>query len=141
VLAEAVLATDHIVPQGMPGYFEGLKPLAFNPAQAKQELSQAGTVPKISLSYTTGQSDFDKVAATVQQMWKQNLGVDVQLNGEEQARFNDDLTAMANDPASSNMQMYISVWGADYPDPQNFLTQQLHTGEGNNNGHFSDPEI
>ncbi|MEO8286072.1 MAG: peptide ABC transporter substrate-binding protein [Chloroflexota bacterium] len=141
VLGGAVVATDHIVPQGMPGYFEGLKPLAFNVDAAKQELAQAGTIAKISLSYTTGQADFDKVAATVQQMWKQNLGIDVALNGEEQGKFNDDLTAMANDPAASNIEMYISVWGADYPDPQNFLTQQLHTGVGNNNGHWSDSDF
>ncbi len=141
VLAGAVINTDHIVPQGMPGYFDALKPLTFNVDEAKKELGQAGTVGKISLSYTTGQADFDKVAATVQQMWKQNLGLEVQLNGEEQAKFNDDLTAMANDPAKSNLEMYISVWGADYPDPQNFLTQQLHTDVGNNNGHWSDPDF
>src|SRR6476659_1930673 len=95
----------------------------------------------MALSYTTGQAEFYKVAATVQQMWKQNLGLDATLNGEEQSKFNDNLTAMANDPAASNLQMYISVWGADYPDPQNFLTQQLHTDVGNNNGHWSDPDF
>jgi peptide/nickel transport system substrate-binding protein/oligopeptide transport system substrate-binding protein len=141
VLAGAAVATDHIVPPGMPGYFEGLVPLAFNPDTAKSELAKVSNVGNISLSYTTGQADFDKVAATVQQMWKQNLGLDVTLNGEEQGKFNDDLTAMANDPAASNMEMYISVWGADYPDPQNFLTQQLHTDVGNNNGHWSDAEF
>ena len=31
--------------------------------------------------------------------------------------------------------------GADYPDPQNFLTQQLHTGVGNNNGHYSNAQF
>lgn len=141
VLNGAAIATNHIVPQGMPGYFEGLKPLAFDASAAKKELAQAGNTGKISLSFTTGQADFDKVAATVQQMWKQNLGIDVTLNGEEQGKFNDDLTAMANDPSKSNLEMYISVWGADYPDPQNFLTQQLYTDVGNNNGHWSDTEF
>lgn len=141
VLNGAAIATDRIVPKGFPGYFEALKPLSFNVNAAKQELAAAGSVGKISLSFTTGQADFDKVAATVQQMWKQNLGLDVTLNGEEQGKFNDDLTAMANDPTKSNLEMYISVWGADYPDPQNFLTQQLHTGVGNNNGQWSDPEF
>jgi oligopeptide transport system substrate-binding protein len=141
VLAGAVIQTDHIVPQGMPGFFDALQPLSYNVDEAKKELAQAGTVGKLRLSYTQGQADFDKVAATVQQMWKQNLGLDVELNGEEQGKFNDDLTAMANAPETSSMEMYISVWGADYPDPQNFLTQQLHTGVGNNNGHWSDPEF
>lgn len=141
VLAGAVVATDHIVPPGMPGYFPGLKPLAFNPEEAKRELAQAGKVGRLSLTYTTGQADFDKVAATVGQMWKQNLGLEVKINSEEQGKFNDDLTAMANDPTKSSIEMYISVWGADYPDPQNFLTQQLHSGVGNNNGHWSDPDF
>ncbi|MEO5952846.1 MAG: peptide ABC transporter substrate-binding protein [Chloroflexia bacterium] len=141
VLAGAAVATNHIVPSGMPGYFDALKPLGFDAGAAKAELAQAGTVGKISLSFTTGQADFDKVAATVQQMWKQNLGLEVSLNGEEQGKFNDDLTAMANDPSKSDLEMFISVWGADYPDPQNFLTQQLHTDVGNNNGHWSDPDF
>ncbi len=141
-----MIATDHIVPPGMPGYFTALKPLAFDAAAAKQDLTSAGyasasAVPKLSLTYTGGQADFDKVATTLQQMWKQNLGITVQVQPEEQAKFNDDLTAMANDPQSSPMQMYISVWGADYPDPQNFLTQQLHTGVGNNNGHWSNAQF
>jgi ABC-type oligopeptide transport system substrate-binding subunit len=33
------------------------------------------------------------------------------------------------------------VWGADYPDPQNFLSQQLRTDVGNNNGHYSNAEF
>jgi oligopeptide transport system substrate-binding protein len=142
VLGGGVIATDHIVPPGMPGYFAGLKPLAFDAAAAKQELAGAGANPtNLSLTYTSGQADFDKVATTLQQMWRQNLGVSVQVQPEEQAKFNDDLTAMANNPDASAIQMYISVWGADYPDPQNFLTQQLHTGVGNNNGHFSNPDF
>lgn len=142
VLNGAVVAADHIVPPGMPGFFEGLKPLAFDAAAAKQELSAAGFadgkgLPKLTITYNAGQSDFDKIAATLQQMWQQNLGVTVEVRGQEQGKFNDDLTAMANEPAGSEMMMYLSVWGADYPDPQNFLSQQLRTGVGNNNGHYS----
>jgi ABC-type oligopeptide transport system substrate-binding subunit len=33
------------------------------------------------------------------------------------------------------------VWGADYPDPQNFLSQQLRSDAGNNNGRFSNPDL
>jgi peptide/nickel transport system substrate-binding protein/oligopeptide transport system substrate-binding protein len=142
VLNGAVVAADHIVPPGLPGFFADLKPQAFDATAAKQELAAAGFadgkgLPKLSIAYTTGQTDFDKVAATLQQMWQQNLGIQVQVQGEEQGKYNDDLTAMANDPTSSNLQMYLSVWGADYPDAQNFLSQQLRTGVGNNNGHYS----
>jgi peptide/nickel transport system substrate-binding protein/oligopeptide transport system substrate-binding protein len=146
VMNGAVVAADHIVPPGMPGFNEQLKPLSFDPGAAKQALADAGFpdgkgLPKLTLSYTTGQTDFDKVSATLQQMWKQNLGLDVAVQGEEQGKYNNDLTAMANDPKSSNLQIYLSVWGADYPDPQNFLSQQLRTGVGNNNGHFSNAQF
>jgi peptide/nickel transport system substrate-binding protein/oligopeptide transport system substrate-binding protein len=146
VLNGAVVAADHIVPPGMPGFFQALKPLNFDAAAAKQELAAAGFadgkgLPKLTIAYNTGQADFDKVATTLQQMWQQNLGIQVAVQGEEQGKFNDDLTAMANDPKTSSLQMYLSVWGADYPDPQNFLTQQLHTGVGNNNGHYSNADF
>ena len=39
------------------------------------------------------------------------------------------------------MQAYYSIWGADYPDPQNFISQQLHTDVGNNNSHYSNAEF
>jgi peptide/nickel transport system substrate-binding protein/oligopeptide transport system substrate-binding protein len=146
VLGGGAVTAKGILPPGLPGFNAGLKSLTFDAAAAKAELAAAGfadpaKVPKLTLSYTSGQSDFDKVATTLQQMWKQNLGITVQLAGVEQARFNDDLTAMANSPDSSDIEMYISVWGADYPDPQNFLSQQLRTGVGNNNGHWSDPNF
>jgi peptide/nickel transport system substrate-binding protein/oligopeptide transport system substrate-binding protein len=146
VMNGAVVAADHIVPPGIPGFNNNLKPLSFDAAAAKQALADAGFpdgkgLPKLTLFYTTGQADFDKVSATLQQMWKQNLGLDIAVQGEEQGKYNNDLTAMANDPANSNLQIYLSVWGADYPDPQNFLSQQLRTGVGNNNGHFSNAEF
>jgi peptide/nickel transport system substrate-binding protein/oligopeptide transport system substrate-binding protein len=34
------------------------------------------------------------------------------------------------------MQMYISIWGADYPDPQNFISLQLRSDSPYNNGHW-----
>ena len=80
-------------------------------------------LPKLSLTYTSGQADFDKVAATLQQMWKQNLGVTCRCKAEEQGKFNDDLTAMANDPSSSDRSMLHQRLGrglsrpAELPDP------------------------
>ncbi len=146
VLGGGAVTANGILPPGLPGFNPNLKALAFDATAAKAELVAAGfkdgaAVPKLTLSYTGGQADFEKVATTLQQMWKQNLGVTVQLQGEEQARFNDDLTALANAPDKSPIELYISVWGADYPDPQNFLSQQLRTGVGNNNGHYSNAQF
>ena len=43
--------------------------------------------------------------------------------------------------APAAFSFYISVWGADYPDPQNFVSQQLRTDVGNNNGHYSNADF
>jgi ABC-type oligopeptide transport system substrate-binding subunit len=96
----------------------------------------------VALSINNQDPNFPKIAAALQQMWKENLGVNVEINTEELSKFNDDLTATANDPSgSAALSFYISVWGADYPDPQNFVSQQLRTDVGNNNGHYSNAEF
>ncbi|MFN8451621.1 MAG: hypothetical protein U0521_24285 [Anaerolineae bacterium] len=72
----------------------------------------------------------------LQSMWKENLGIDVQLEPLELTTFSARLNETYETP-ESGIQFYYSVWGADYPDPQNFISQQLRTGVGNNNGHYS----
>ena len=148
VLEAAVVQADTIIPPGMPGYNQSAGKLQeFNAADAKKLLADAGFAdgkgfPKIALSINNQDPNFAKIAAALQQMWKETLGVDVDINTEELAKFNDDLTATANTPADpAALNFYISVWGADYPDPQNFVSQQLRTDVGNNNGHYSNAEF
>lgn len=148
VLEGAVVQADTIIPPGMPGFSQSAgKIQELNAADAKKLLADAGFAdgkgfPKIALSINNQDPNFPKIAATLQQMWKETLGVDVDINTEELAKFNDDLTATANKPEDpAALSFYISVWGADYPDPQNFVSQQLRTDVGNNNGHYSNAEF
>jgi len=147
VLEGAFVEADTIIPPGMPGYNKDAKVQTFDPTNAQKLLADAGypggkDFPKIKFSINNENPNYSKIAAALQQMWKQNLGVDVEINTEELAKFNDDLTATQKDPkADSAFDFYLSVWGADYPDPQNFLSQQLRTGVGNNNGNYSNPEF
>ncbi len=148
VLEGTMVQANTIIPPGMPGYNEKSATIqAFNVADAQKLLADAGfpggkDFPKVSLAINNQDPTYAKIAAAMQQMWKENLGVTVEINTEELAKFNDDLTAMANKPDdASAFTFYISVWGADYPDPQNFVSQQLRTGVGNNNGHYSNTEF
>ncbi|MEI6289319.1 MAG: peptide ABC transporter substrate-binding protein [Chloroflexota bacterium] len=148
VLEGAVVQADTIIPPGMPGFNQSAgKIQELNAADAKKLLADAGFAdgkgfPKIALSINNQDPNFPKIAATLQQMWKETLGVEVDINTEELAKFNDDLTATANKPEDpAALSFYISVWGADYPDPQNFVSQQLRTGVGNNNGHYSNAQF
>ena len=148
VLEGAVVRADTIIPPGMPGFNQSAAKIQdLNVADAKKLLADAGfadgkNFPKVALSINNQDPNYAKIAAAMQQMWKENLGVTVDINTEELAKFNDDLTATANKPDdAAAMSFYISVWGADYPDPQNFVSQQLRTGVGNNNGHYSNAEF
>lgn len=143
-LAGAVTPADRILPPGMPGTELAIKPLSFDPAAAKKALADAGytpeTLPPVAITYGT-EGDNERVLTFLQAMWKDNLGVTVKLEPMELAKFSDTLTATYKDPKIGGIQAYYSVWGADYPDPQNFISQQLRTDVGNNNGHFSDKDF
>lgn len=144
VLAGAVVPADRILPQGLVGTDLPIKPLAFDSAAAKQALAQAGisdpsSLPPITLAYGQ-EGDNELVAQALQGLWEQNLGVKVNLQSFELATFSNNLNTTFYTP-TQGLQMYLSIWGADYPDPQNFLSQQLRTDTANNNGHFSDPEF
>lgn len=147
VLEGAFVQADTLIPPGMPGYNANARVQKFDAANAKKLLADAGYpdgqgLPKIKFSINNENPNYSKIAAALQQMWKQNLGVDVEINTEELAKFNDDLTATQKDPKSASaFDFYISVWGADYPDPQNFVSQQLRTGVGNNNGNYSNAQF
>ncbi|HEY1013507.1 MAG TPA: peptide ABC transporter substrate-binding protein [Herpetosiphonaceae bacterium] len=135
-LAATVLKADRILPTGFPGTQLPIKPLAFDPAAARAALAEAGNLPPITLAYAR-EGDNELVAAALQQQWRDNLKLEVALQAYELEDFGAALNTTFYTP-TAGLQLYLSVWGADYPDPQNFISQQLRTGSPNNNGHFSD---
>lgn len=141
VLAGTVVPTDRILPLGIPSSELTVIGLHFDPAAAKAELDAAGVTADdlgtIKLTYGV-EGDNERVVTVLQSMWRENLGVDVQLEPLELTTFSARLNETYETP-ESGIQFYYSVWGADYPDPQNFISQQLRTGVGNNNGHYSNP--
>ncbi|HRC75349.1 MAG TPA: peptide ABC transporter substrate-binding protein, partial [Kouleothrix sp.] len=144
VLAGGVVPADRILPTGLLGTQLPIKPLALDTAAAKDALAKAGFangqgLPEITLAYGQ-EGDNETVVQALQSMWEQNLGVKVKLQSFELATFSKNLDTTYYTP-TEGLQFYYSVWGADYPDPQNFLSQLLRTGNPNNNGHFSDPQF
>jgi oligopeptide transport system substrate-binding protein len=142
-LGGTVMPADRILPPGMPGTDLPITPLKFDAAAAMKALADAGftpeSLPPVTISYGV-EGDNERVLTFLQAMWKENLGVEVKLDPMELAKFSESLTLTYQKP-EEGLQAYYSVWGADYPDPQNFLSQQLQTGVGNNNGNFSDADF
>jgi len=141
VLKGGVVAADGLLPPTMPGWTkanQGLMP--YNPTKARALLASAGhangaNLPPITFSFQAGSGrDLLREGAVLQQMWQQNLGIKVNLNVVELGKYNHDLD-------SHGVQMYVIQWGADWPEPSNWLSLQLHSGVANNNGNWSNRQF
>ncbi|HCI80176.1 MAG TPA: peptide ABC transporter substrate-binding protein, partial [Ktedonobacter sp.] len=149
VYKDTVIASNHIVPKGMPGYNQNLTgpdgaTTAGNQTEAKtlfqQGLQEEGyssvsQLPTITLTVATGGSaDVRNEVAAEQQMWQSTLGVSVKVNDEDFNKLLSDITAATNNP--KGLQFWGIAWIADYPDPQDWTTLQFANGAPNNNMNY-----
>ncbi len=145
-----LLPTNHIVPQGMPGYNlyltspDGTRSLTGNPTMAKvllrQGLQQEGwsdvtQMPLITLTYPNNvNNNAASEVATMIQMWRSVLGVTVTANP---VPFNTLLGKIATATGNAKgLQFWWFAWIAEYPDPQDWLTLQFDAGVPNNNMNY-----
>ncbi|MBP2652151.1 MAG: oppA 2 [Firmicutes bacterium] len=104
-------------------------------ATAQRLLAEAGYpggkgLPTITLLYNT--SDNNKILAeAVQEMWKKNLGVTVELANQERKVFYDTLD-------SHNFQVARDEWVGDYADAMTFI-DLFESGNANNSPRYSNP--
>ncbi|TCS83573.1 peptide ABC transporter substrate-binding protein [Tepidibacillus fermentans] len=102
------------------------------PADAKallqKGLQELGlkTLPKVTLLYNTSEGH-KKIAEAIQAMWKQNLGVDVELKNQEWKVYLNTLNA-------GDFQISRMGWLADYMDPMTFIDYFVTNGGNNNTG-------
>jgi oligopeptide transport system substrate-binding protein len=121
------LPATNLCPPGMTGY-EPPGGVQFDPAGAKKLLAEAGFpegrgLPTIEILY----NDMDAhrtIAETIQQMWKENLGISTELRGLEWGVYLDSTHKLDYDVARAG-------WIADYSDPNTFL-DMFQTGNENN---------
>ncbi|MDR3590057.1 MAG: peptide ABC transporter substrate-binding protein [Negativicutes bacterium] len=97
-------------------------------ATAQKLLAEAGYpegkgLPAVTLLYNTSESH-KMIAEAVQEMWKKNLGVVVQLSNQEWKVFLDNLD-------KRNYQVARDSWIGDYADAMTFI--DLFESEGGNN--------
>jgi oligopeptide transport system substrate-binding protein len=120
-----------IVPE-MAGYASLGEPV-YDVALAQQYLAQAGYpngvgFPKVSILYNTLDSH-KQIAEFLQQEWKNNLGITVDLENQEWATY------LSNRNAG-NFTIARAGWVGDYQDPNTFLDMFI-TGAGMNGGKYS----
>jgi len=105
-------------------------PVTADVAKAKEFLAassygSADKLPEITLMVNQVEGHV-RIAEAIQQMWKENLGVNVNLVTQEWKVF---LETLAQDPP----QVWRLGWCYDYPDASNFAKDVFRSDSGNNN--------
>src|SRR3989440_10791775 len=148
VWKDSLIATNHIVPQGMPGYYpdlagpDGTQSTSGNPAKAqalfKQGLQEEkiATLPPIKLTYATSTSFayFDQEVTAMVKMWHDVLGVTVTPDPIDYNALLTQVTLATGN--ASGLQFWGLTWMAEYPDSQDWLTRQFDRGVPNNNMNY-----
>jgi oligopeptide transport system substrate-binding protein len=103
---------------------------------ARRLLADAGYpggkgMPPIQLLYNTSANN-KEIAEAIQEMWRKNLGVEIEIVNEEWKVYIDS-------QHTHNFQLQRAGWIADYQDPHVFL-EIWESGNGNNDTLWSNPE-
>jgi oligopeptide transport system substrate-binding protein len=91
--------------------------------------ASAEEIPTMSLVYNTSELHA-AIAQAVQQMWAEELGVDIQLTNQEFQVYLD---------ARRDFNVYRAGWCLDFTDTDNFLTEFTASADADN--HYSNPEF
>ena len=141
VLSELVVPAYGPLPPGFPGFNANLVGLKYDPDLAKWLLAES-EYPTLSdqdrrivitVPGTGGTIGLD--LEVIIEMWRQVLGVEVEIQQVEWATYLDDL----ND---NKFQAFAGLgWEADYPDPQDFLDILFHSESSINHGAYSNTVV
>ncbi len=127
----------HFVPPGISGYYSQVPGVSLDLDRARELLAEAGFpdglgFPTLTLLYNTAESH-KTIAQAVQQMWRQGLGIDIQLENQEWQVYVDSMQRHDFDISRATL-------GFAPDDPTTYF--EIHsTGHGFNISAWSDPEF
>jgi oligopeptide transport system substrate-binding protein len=127
VLKAGQQPAHHFTPPNTGGYTAEVK-LPYDPDLARQLLAEAGYpggtgFPELELLFNTSESH-RTVAVAIQQMWKEELGIDISL-------YNQEWKVYLATRKERNFDIVRAAWIGDYVDPNTFLS--LGTSDNGNN--------
>lgn len=129
LLTFAIKPTKSWIPEGMLGYTENVG-IDYNPEAAKKLWNSIKNKPqKIEIWFNSGEQN-KIVAENVQSQVKTVLGLDLEIQIQEWKTYLKTLS-------SATPAMWRLGWGADYPDPHNFMDLFM-CNSGNNFTKFCD---
>lgn len=115
------------IPPGMLGHNPNIG-IPFDLKKAKEEISKVKNIPSGLKLYFSYSPETRKIAEVIKENWRK-IGVEVELESMEWKTY---LSRLVNE----KFPIFILGWGADFPDPHNFMDLFL-SDSGNNHTGFA----
>ena len=141
-LSDLVIPASGILPPGFPAYNPDLQGYEYNPEKARQLLAESKYGPALekfdkTIILTTPGSFGSSIGLDLEgvlEMWRVNLGIEVEILRTEFATYLQDLI-------KRRFEMFDIGWIADYPDPENFLDLLFHSESNNNHTAYTNSDV
>ena len=140
VFSNLVKPAYGIIPPGFPGFSAEIKGLEFDPELAQDLLNQSAyadpsTRPRIILTVPGTGGSPGLTTEVVADMWRQNLGIEIEIQQVEWATYIQDLHR-------GRLQAWSGLsWQADYPDPQTFIDVLFRSNSAINYGGYANSQV
>ncbi len=141
-----VTPSNHIVPNGIPGYNskltgpDGVAGTAGDETMAKALLQQGMQAegitqfPTLTLTYDNSYAAGANTITAIVAEWKAVLGITIKTSGEQPSQLSQDEANTIGKTAP--LQMWYGNWGADYPDAQDWLSNFFGKGDSENYANY-----
>jgi len=140
IFLNQVRPASGIIPPGFPGYSPEIEGLQFDLDLAQDLLAQSAyadpeTRPTIVITEPGTGGTPGLTTQIIAEMWRQNLGVEIEIQQVDWATYLDDLYR-------GQLQVWGGLsWQADYPDPQSFLDVLFRSDSSINHGGYSNAQV
>ena len=140
VFSNLVKPAYGIIPPGFPGFSADIAGLEFDPELAQDLLNQSAyaepsTRPRIVLTVPGTGGSPGLTTEVVADMWRQNLGIEIEIQQVEWATYIQDLHR-------GRLQAWSGLsWQADYPDPQTFIDVLFRSNSAINYGGYANSQV
>lgn len=122
------------LPPGIPGYDDEVGRQYEDAVEQSKTLFEEAGIGDLEIEILSSDSSTSQLTSEwLQDQWETNLGITVTINVLERATYFAERNA-------GNYQVVTGGWGADYPDPQNWMPL-FETGGLLNSGNFSSAEF
>ncbi len=139
VQADLLIQARQIIPPGLAAHDDDYPGLVFDPELAQEYLAAsryAGTplLDDIRLTISGAGATPGPSIEAIQDMWRQHLGLEVEIQQVEFASFISDI--------DRGLYGFFSLgWSLDYPDPHNVLDYKFYSASLGNDVQLDDAEI